>query len=151
MTSAIGQAALAAALLLAAPAAVQSSGLGPPRDEPQGMSVGERPSVKPAESWTEEEIVALARALRDMATVMEEGRVELASAEDDAMRREIEERTFVGMLHAVEGAGLTIDRYNALIAAMNREPELREQVATLLAPEAAEEPGAATPEADTAP
>ncbi len=151
MTSAIGWAALVAALLLSAPATAQSSGQGPLRDEPQGMSIGERPSVKPAESWTETEIIALARALRDMAAVMNEGRADLAAAEDDATRSEVEEKTFVGMLNAVEKSGLTVDRYNALIAAMNRDPELREQVAALLAPEAAEEPGAASPEAEPPP
>lgn len=128
LRSAIGLAAAVATAfwLLTAPAAAESPASG------SGLTIGERPSVAPAEDWTVADITALARALGDMNAVMLEGRSDLVRAAGEAERQRAQREIFARLLVAIEEAGLTVERYNALIAAMNRDPEMRARVAALL-------------------
>lgn len=80
--------------------------------------------------FTDSELDAFAEAYTEIETIRAAQADELAIVEDPTEAQDIQERTQTRIDDVLSSAGLSAERYNEILAAIERDPELAEDVMT---------------------
>jgi ribosome-binding protein aMBF1 (putative translation factor) len=84
--------------------------------------------AQPAAKVDKETVEAFAIALNAVQEIRSEYSEKIMQAREPAFARELQQESQAEMLEAVEEAGLSVDKYNALATQMQANPEFRERV-----------------------
>ncbi|MCC5997423.1 MAG: DUF4168 domain-containing protein [Oceanicaulis sp.] len=115
--------ALALGAASAAPAAAALA-----QQQQQGMPAQATPQIDPV---SDEEIWSFVRAVDDVSEIVEEMRPQLDAAEGPEDAQLVQQAAQAQMVEAVEGHGLTPQRYNEINAAAQSDPELGQRVSEI--------------------
>jgi hypothetical protein len=118
--------ALALGAAYAAPAAMAQQQ--PPPQQQQGMPAQQQPEIEPV---SDEEIWQFVRAVDDVSEIVEDMRPQLESANGQEEAQMIQQAAQAQMLEAVEGHGLTAQRYNEINMAAQADPELGQRISQI--------------------
>lgn len=117
--TAVAAIAAAAGLALAAvpmPAAAQSDGQAQPQ------------ATAPATDVSEQEVQQIARISNELMQVNESVRQKMASAGTDAERTRIRQQAQATAVEAIRDNGLSVERYNAIVAAARNDEALMRRI-----------------------
>lgn len=118
--------ALALGAAYAAPAAMAQQQ--PPPQQQQGMPAQQQPQIEPV---TDEEIWNFVRAVDEVSGIVEELRPQLEAANGQEEAQRIQQDAQTRMIEAVEGEGLTPQRYNEINMAAQADPALGERISEI--------------------
>ncbi|MGY6627754.1 MAG: DUF4168 domain-containing protein [Oceanicaulis sp.] len=117
--------ALALGAAYAAPAAMAQQQQPP---QQQGMQAQQQPEIAPV---SDEEIWQFVRAVDDVSDIVDEMRPQLEAANGQEEAQMIQQAAQAQMLEAVEGHGLTPQRYNEINMAAQSDPELGARISEI--------------------
>ena len=84
--------------------------------------------AQPAAKVDKDTVEAFAIALNAVQEIRSEYSEKIMQAREPAFARELQQESQAEMIEAVEGAGLSVDKYNALATQMQANPEFRGRV-----------------------
>lgn len=95
---------------------------------------GQRPAA-PQVELSEKKISKFSEAYAEISTIRQDYTDRMRSAEDQSKARELQQQAQSEMMAAVKETGLSVQDYNRIAQAIQRNPELRNRVLNDSAPE----------------
>lgn len=87
----------------------------------------------PQRPVAQETVKSFAAAYGSVQTIQEEYTVRLQEVEDRAKAQSLQQEAQAKMISAVEDAGVSVQQYNELVARMDQDAALRQQVFSMIA------------------
>jgi restriction endonuclease Mrr len=120
---------VSAAMFALAPAAAASTQMPPPETDAQPPQMQ---APAPATEVTEAQLDTFATIYVEMQSVQADLSQQVAEADSPEQAQQIQQQLESSLIEVIEENGWDVDTYNEVAEAINRDPELRMQVVTLI-------------------